>query len=75
MDNENMISNEELEEVAGGKSAQRYVQYVVVKGDNLTRIAKKFKTTIAAIMKKNPIITDKNLIRVGWVLTVPDNRA
>ena len=46
----------------------------MVHGDNLTRIAHYFKTSIQAIMDLNPIITDRNFIRTGWVLKVPDNR-
>ena len=59
------ISDEAMEEVTGGKT------YVTVqKGDNLTRLAKRYKTTIAQLMKWNPIIKDKNLIIIGWKLRV-----
>ena len=44
--------------------------HTVKKGDTLTSIAKKYKTTIAKIMKANPIIKDKNKINVGWKLKV-----
>ena len=43
--------------------------YTVVKGDNLTKIAKKFGTTVTALVKLNGI-KDKNLINVGQVLKV-----
>jgi len=42
--------------------------------DNLTRIAAFYKTTIKAIMDRNPSIKDKNLLRTGYFLIVPDNR-
>jgi murein DD-endopeptidase MepM/ murein hydrolase activator NlpD len=43
--------------------------YTVVKGDNLTKIAKANGTTVAALVKLNKI-KDKNLIFVGQVLKV-----
>lgn len=47
-----------------------YEEYKVKAGDNLTKIAKKFGTTISQIMADNPIIKDKNLIKVGWILKI-----
>ena len=67
------LNESQLNEVSGG-SGPRYAYYTVVHGDNLTRIAHYFKTSIQAIMDLNPIITDRNFIRTGWVLKVPDNR-
>ena len=52
----------------------KYVSYTVVAGDNLAKIAKVYKTTVAAIVAANPAIKDPNLIRTGSVLKVPDNR-
>ena len=43
--------------------------HVVVKGDTLTKIAKKYKTTVKALCKKNNI-PDKNKIYVGQVLKI-----
>jgi murein DD-endopeptidase MepM/ murein hydrolase activator NlpD len=43
--------------------------YTVVKGDNLTKIAKAHGTTVTALVKLNNI-KDKNLIKVGQVLKV-----
>ena len=43
--------------------------YTVVKGDNLTKIAKAHGTTVAALVKINGI-KDKNLILIGQVLKV-----
>lgn len=67
------LNESQLNEVSGGHG-QRYAYYTVVHGDNLTRIAHYFKTSIQAIVDLNPIITDRNFIRTGWVLKVPDNR-
>ena len=71
------LTDVELSQAAGGANVSdntRYVEYTVVRGDNLTRIAKHFKTTISTIMSLNPIIKNRNFIRTGWVLLVPDNR-
>jgi LysM repeat protein len=43
--------------------------YIVVKGDNLTKIAKANGTTVDALVKLNNI-KDKNLILIGQVLKV-----
>jgi murein DD-endopeptidase MepM/ murein hydrolase activator NlpD len=43
--------------------------YTVVKGDNLTKIAKDHGTTVSALVKLNNI-KDKNLILIGQVLKV-----
>ena len=53
---------------------QKYTYYIVVPGDNLTKIAKMFKTTVAAILKANPSIKDPDLIHPGDKIKVPDNR-
>lgn len=77
-DNEKLNQNAQLDDAAldavDGGRGQRFAYYTVVHGDNLTRIAHYFKTSIQAIMDYNPIITDRNFIRTGWVLKVPDNR-
>lgn len=46
------------------------VYYTVVKGDTLSKIAKMYGTTAKAIQALNPIITNPNLIRVGWRLRI-----
>lgn len=45
--------------------------YTVKAGDTLSSIAKKHGTTVHALMQLNPVIKDKNVIRTGWVLTLP----
>ena len=67
------LTDEQLELVAGG-GTQKFIEYTVREGDNLSRLSKKFRTTVNEICRLNPIIKDKNLIRVGWNLTIPDNR-
>ena len=44
--------------------------HTVKKGENLTSIAKKYGVTVEALVASNGI-KDKNLIRVGQVLTIP----
>ena len=45
--------------------------YTVQSGDTLRKIADKFGTTVDAILKVNPQITNANLIYVGQVITIP----
>lgn len=47
------------------------VNYKVVKGDTLSKIASKYGTTVAEIMALNPIVKNASVISVGWVLTIP----
>jgi LysM repeat protein len=45
--------------------------YYVVRGDTLRIIANRFGTTVDAILKANPRISNPNLIYVGQALTIP----
>lgn len=45
----------------------------VARGDTLYEISPRCSTTVAALLAANPQITDRNLIRVGQVITIPDN--
>jgi LysM repeat protein len=45
--------------------------YYVKKGDTLRKIADKFGTTVDALLKLNPKITNPNLIYVGQAITLP----
>src|SRR4051812_18583708 len=49
---------------------QGQTTYVVQRGDNLTRLAERFHTTIAAIVAANGI-ANPNLILVGQILIIP----
>lgn len=51
------------------KPTPKVEYYVVKKGDNLTKIAKKYKTTVAQLVKWNNI-KNPNLIRIGQKLRV-----
>ena len=54
---------------AAAKPKAKAKTYTVVKGDNLTKIAKAHGTTVAALVKLNGI-KDKNKINIGQVLKV-----
>ena len=45
--------------------------YYAIKGDTLRKIAAKFNTTVDAILKLNPQITNPNIIYVGQAITIP----
>lgn len=46
-------------------------QYIVVRGDNLRKIAVKFNTTVQELLRLNPSVTNPDLIYPGQVLIVP----
>ena len=48
-----------------------YTSYTVKKGDTLSTIAKKYNTTVEAIMQANPSIKDPNKIYVGQSILIP----
>ena len=45
--------------------------YSVQKGDTLRKIASKFSTTVDAILRVNPQISNPNVIYVGQTITIP----
>ena len=47
--------------------------YTVQKGDTLSAIAKKYNTTVEALVASNGI-KNKNLIRAGQVLQIPEHK-
>ena len=55
-----------------GVNGNKY-SYTIVRGDNLTKIAKKNNTTIEEILRFNPYIKNKNLIYAGKELILPEN--
>jgi len=58
----------QLERCAGRSDC--YV-YVVVRGDNLTRIANRFGVPLVVIVRLNPQIADPSLIVAGARITLP----
>jgi hypothetical protein len=70
MDNNPIWLNDELGDVAnGGGDKGKQPTYTVHSGDNLTKIAKKYNTTVEQIVKWNNI-PDPNKIKVGQVIKV-----
>ena len=65
---------DELEDVSGGyrrpKDKPGFFVYKINRGDNLTKLAKRFHCTISDIMAWNPKIKDKNLIYAGDYLYI-----
>ncbi|MBK8984660.1 MAG: LysM peptidoglycan-binding domain-containing protein [Chloroflexi bacterium] len=53
----------------GGGGGGGVIYYTVVQGDNLTSIAGRFNTNVAAIKSANGLTSD--LIFVGQVLLIP----
>lgn len=49
--------------------------YTVKSGDTLSGIAKKYSTSVSALLKLNPKISNANLIYVGQVITVSGSAA
>lgn len=57
-------------DIAGLASGTTQKTYTVVKGDNLTKIAKKYGTTVDTLVALNGI-KNKNLITVGQIIKLP----
>ena len=56
-------------EYSSNKSVKIQKLYKVKKGDNLTKLAKRFETTINKLVKLNHL-KNKNFIRIGWLLRI-----
>lgn len=65
-----ILKESELQSVIGGVYVGPCITYVVVKGDNLTKIARKFGTDIDTLVTLNKI-KDRNRIYIGQVLMIP----
>ena len=64
----------EMEQIVGGfkkpRAKKGYTIYKIVRGDTLTRIARRFNTTVQRILAANPKIKNRNLIRTGDYLYI-----
>lgn len=63
--------NQEPKPVPTPPTEITFADYTVKKGDTLSGIAKKYNTTVEAIMRANPQIKDANKIYVGQVIQIP----
>ena len=77
------LNMNEMEAVSGGKVAAGgmknkpapkagYTVHHITNTDTLWDLSRKYNTTIDAIMKANPTIKDRNLIRTGYYLYIPN---
>lgn len=57
-------------DISGKTSGGSAKTYTVVKGDTLSKIAKKYGTTVDTLVKLNGI-KNKNLINIGQVIKLP----
>lgn len=79
-ENTTELNLNEMEEISGGAGGSRKVLpavagfrvYKIVPGDNLTKIARRNKTTVKRLMEINPDITNRNFIRSGFYMYIPD---
>ncbi len=74
---ENEVNMDEMDEVSGGARYKKlpakegFSVYHILPGDTLYALAKRFHTTIDALMACNPQITNRNLIRAGQYMYIP----
>ena len=71
----------QMEEITGGKNEGGYdtkprakrgcTIYRIVSRDTLTKIANRYKTTVAKIMAVNPELKNKNFIVTGCYIYIP----
>ena len=70
------VSDEEMEDAVGAGANGPYwwdgnaMYYRVVFNDTLSEIAMRFGTSMYSIMGLNPIITNPDFIKEGWVLRI-----
>ena len=64
------LSGEALSAVSGGKAAE-YDYYRPTARDTLESIARKFGTTVEALLQFNPFIDDPRVLYTNWQLKVP----
>ena len=62
----NLISTPEVQ-----KEESKELQYTVLKGDNLTKIAEKHQTTVLRLWNKNTSLTNQDRLDVGQILIIP----
>ena len=66
-----IINDNELNQVSGGKYSGPVFRYTINWGDTLSGIAVKYHTTIAVLMELNPDIKNPDKIYAGKTMLVP----
>ena len=78
--NANELNINELENVNGGRRGgsptelpkkEGYIVYQIAGAENLTKIARRYGTTVKAIKNANPTIDNVNFIRAGYWIYIP----
>ena len=77
--NETELNLQEMEEVTGGKGGSPkvlpkkdgYIVYQIAYGETLGRIAKRYGTTVQAIVNANTTIQNANDITAGYWIYIP----
>jgi LysM repeat protein len=65
-------ASEEVKDVVKEEVSDDVIEYLVVRGDCLYRLAKKFNCSISEILKLNPKIKNPDLIYAGQILLLPE---
>ena len=75
MEDNMTLNDSELENVSGGVIGDTglYYRYRIVRGDNLTKIARRYNTTVDVLVRINGI-RDRNKIYAGEYLLIPVTR-
>ena len=71
--NKKALNDDELEGISGGSTIieqYRDIIHIVQPGETLSGIAQKYGTTVAAILKLNPNITNPDRIQVNQRIVI-----
>ena len=68
------VKNEKVPPNLGNDTQAPNELYTIQKGDNLTKLANKFGTTVPELLKLNPDIKNPNLIITGKDLKIPSGK-
>ena len=77
--NMNELNLNEMKNISGGKGGSPtvlprkdgYIVYQIASGDTLGRIARRYNTTVNAIVAANTTITNPNDITAGYWIYIP----
>lgn len=70
-----VLSDAELDEIAGGAATASYVSHRVRRGETLTSIGEEYGISWQKIYARNrDLIKNPSFIMTGWVLKIPMER-